>query len=209
MCLKTLRTKLLLIFTQDSSFYILLFEDTTSMKDKITKNLLKIFCFIHYTISDLSQFIYATIIKASRHLLATVKQDWMKNLKINLFQSLWMRFSVLMTKFLITEQNNLSVIKSLINKLQDKEITVLNAGPKFDILEKTSSEKWLKEEIDNFCHDFQSEINQNEFVKATISPVAGKIIRRFFYPSHYFKYSSFFNFYKKKKNDTALFHLYF
>lgn len=141
MCLKTLKTKLLLIFTQDSSFYILLFEDTTSMKDKITKNLLKIFCFIHYTISDLSQFIYATIIKASRHLLATVKQDWMKNLKINLFQSLLMRFSVLMTKFLITEQTNLSVIKSLINKLQDKEITVLNSGPKFDILEKTSSEK--------------------------------------------------------------------
>lgn len=107
-------------------------------------------------------------------------------------------------KFLIIEQINLSTIKSLINKLQGREITVLNTSPKFDTLEKTSSEKQMKEEIDNFCHEFQSEINQNVFVKATISPVAGFIIRRFLYPSHYFKDSSFFNLYdeNKKKEEN-------
>lgn len=84
------------------------------------------------------------------------------------------------------------------------EIAIINTGLEFDILEKTSSEKQLKEEIDNFCHEFQSEINQNGFVKATISLVAGYIFRRFFYPSHYLKDFSFFNLYdeNKKKEEN-------
>lgn len=52
----------------------------------------------------------------------------------------------------------------------------------------------MKKEIENFCFHFQSQINKSQFVKATILPISGYIIRRFFYPNYYFRDSSFFNF---------------
>ena len=115
---------------------------------------------------------------------------------------------------IIIQQINLSTIKSLISRLQEKKVVILNTGLEFDIFKDSQNEQNLREEINSFCSKFISEINKNDFVKATISPIAGYVIRRFFYPSHYFSDSSFFNFfdeYKRKEENmkTKLYKMIF
>ena len=58
----------------------------------------------------------------------------------------------------------------------------------------------IKEEIDNFCFNFISEIKVNNFVKDTIYPLAGYIIRSFFYPAYFFEDPSFFIFDENNNN---------
>lgn len=51
-----------------------------------------------------------------------------------------------------------------------------------------------KDEISTFCQNFNLIISTNKLVKYTIKVIAGYIIGRFYYPSNFFKYPSFFDF---------------
>lgn len=83
----------------------------------------------------------------------------------------------------ILEQIKSILFKDIINNLQKEKISILNAN-----------DDLIKEEISNFCSHFQKQIDNNSFVKSTINSIAGFLIRRFFYPTNYFKNSSFFSF---------------
>lgn len=53
---------------------------------------------------------------------------------------------------------------------------------------------YAMEEVYNFCNHFKNEINCNKFVKLTIDPLVSYLLRRYFYPTYYFKDQSFFDF---------------
>lgn len=91
-------------------------------------------------------------------------------------------------KCLIIEQINPFLINNIITTLQTQQIIILNTRM------TTNSNKESIEEIDNFCSSFDQEIRNNYFVKKTIRPLIGYLIRRYFYPTDYFSDSSFFNF---------------
>ena len=57
-----------------------------------------------------------------------------------------------------------------------------------------------KEESKSFCNNFIFEEKQKDFVRITLSTIGCFLIRRFFYPSSYFKDPSFFKFDKCPEN---------
>lgn len=90
------------------------------------------------------------------------------------------------------------LIQKIITNLKEKsEIIETN----FDLYQEDNFQKNnIKEEIDNFCFNFISEIKVNNFVKDTIYPLAGYIIRIFFYPTYFFEDPSFFIFDENNNN---------
>lgn len=54
------------------------------------------------------------------------------------------------------------------------------------------SDTSITEELTNFCKHFQLDIKNNEFIKYTIETIFVYLIRRFYYPSTFFKDPSFF-----------------
>ena len=70
---------------------------------------------------------------------------------------------------------------------------MINVGVKYNE-DEISLQEEIKEEINNFCFHFKKEIIKNDFVKHTIPSLSGYLIRRFFYPTEYFKDPSFFSF---------------
>lgn len=84
-------------------------------------------------------------------------------------------------------------IEIVIKKLRENNSSLINTN----INEiKTNEEIEACIEIDAFCSalDINKEIKNNEFVRNTIRPIIGYLIRRYFYPTHFFKDQSFFIF---------------
>lgn len=65
-------------------------------------------------------------------------------------------------------------------------------------------DKEVTEEISSFCKHFISEIKNNQFVRFTIKAIIAFMIRRFFYPSNYFKNQAFFYFNQKPKTNQKI-----
>lgn len=103
-------------------------------------------------------------------------------------------------KCLIIEHIEVLNVKNIINNLKILQISIINANRNPIIFQKDSKEEAL-EEIQKFCSSYYSEINNNQFVKKTIYPIAGYIIRRHFYPTNYFEDQSFFHFYSTEENN--------
>ena len=114
---------------------------------------------------------------------------------------------------LIIEQINFTFFKEIIQKLKAQEVALINLSNIHDDESvETLEESQAKEETDNFCSMFIKEVNQNDFVKLTINPILGYVIRRFFYPTKYFKDPSFFifdekNYSKDQKYKTEFINL--
>ncbi|KAK8897482.1 hypothetical protein M9Y10_015436 [Tritrichomonas musculus] len=64
---------------------------------------------------------------------------------------------------------------------------------------QTKTEKEAINEVSSFCNHFKNEINSNSFINYTIRPMISYLIRRYYYPSSYFKDRSFFNLKKISK----------
>lgn len=76
--------------------------------------------------------------------------------------------------------------------MKNNKISIINVNK--ESIDDSKEEELAKREITNFCDNFQNEIKQNFFVKNTISPIVCYLIRRYFYPTEYFKDASFFDF---------------
>lgn len=71
---------------------------------------------------------------------------------------------------------------------------------------KKSNNDEIIEEINNFTNKFRLIIKNNSFLKKTIDPIICYMIRRFYYPSNFFKDQSIFIFDKNDENCTNLIH---
>ena len=92
---------------------------------------------------------------------------------------------------IIIQQISITIFESVIKYLKDQRYSILNVTPDSKNGEEVFEEKQAKEEIKNFCSNFV--INQNKFLELTIYSIAGYFIRRYYYPSEYFKDPSFFS----------------
>ena len=97
-------------------------------------------------------------------------------------------------KCLIIERIEFKYFKKIINILNKIEISTINVNNDFSKCEEIKKENEVNEEINNFILKFRQKIVNNEFVKITIRPIIGYLIRRFFYPTNFFKDTSFFSF---------------
>lgn len=96
---------------------------------------------------------------------------------------------------IIIEQIDQNLIFEIISEIKKIEkIAILNTSINIDILPGNIEEIETKEEICSFLTNFQIEISNNLFIKNTIFSMVGFLIRKFFYPTNYFKDPSFFNF---------------
>ena len=97
---------------------------------------------------------------------------------------------------LIVENMLISIIEKLISLLKNNHISLINVSYNINFNDNNFEikEQEAKEEIKNFCLQFSQDINKNEIVKYLINPLIGYLIRRYFYPSDYFKDDSFFVF---------------
>lgn len=102
---------------------------------------------------------------------------------------------------LIIEEIDFSTITRIIKFLKENGYSAINTNENYDEDNKTIEEIQAEEEIQNFCFIFRKEINNNEFVRHTIAPIVGYLIRRFFYPTIYFQDPSFFDF--KETSQTS------
>ena len=94
-------------------------------------------------------------------------------------------------KCIVIDEIDFTTINGLFEELKRKDISLINYS--FD---SQNSKEMIdkKEEITNFCDNFQHEIKSNKFVNHTIPPVIGYLIRRYFYPTNYFTNQSFFEY---------------
>ena len=96
---------------------------------------------------------------------------------------------------IIIEKIEIPIIKKIISHLKGNGSLIINVSLIRIVEEKEiKQELESKEEINYFCQNFSSVIRNNEFVKKTIHPIAGYLIRRYFCPSEYFTDKSFFYF---------------
>ncbi|KAK8842215.1 hypothetical protein M9Y10_026446 [Tritrichomonas musculus] len=100
---------------------------------------------------------------------------------------------------IIIEKIDISTIDQIINEVKKNGSVVIkvnNGG-------NSTGDNQSKEEIDNFVSYFSKEIKNKEFIRKTIRAVACYIIRRFFYPTEYFKNPSFFYFNKSEETNNS------
>lgn len=95
-------------------------------------------------------------------------------------------------KCIIIEKIDFELIKDIIDKLEKQQTTAIN------VTEEVITYH-IREEIDNFMEYFRMKVINNSFYQVTIRPISGFLIRRFFYPTNYFKDPSFFT-YKQTNN---------
>lgn len=95
----------------------------------------------------------------------------------------------------IIKNIEMSSITRIINQLY---ITKLNES--FVILDSipgikaTKDITVIKEEINSFINPFKRNLPKNEYIQNTIYPMTAYLIRRFYYPSHFFDDPSFFSY---------------
>ena len=97
------------------------------------------------------------------------------------------------SSFLIIEKIKVNLINEVINRLKKEKISLLNIS-KENNKKETIDEKNISEEIQSFQRHFRFEIHKNQFLELTMSSIACYLIRRYYYPSSYFKDDSFFHF---------------
>ena len=98
-------------------------------------------------------------------------------------------------KCLIIESIDISYINNVMNKLKEKGCLIINA----DVSSSNKIDSNIKDEIVSIYNYYQqNEISQNNFVEYTIFSIACYIIRRNFYPTSFFKDTSFFIYDKSK-----------
>ena len=96
---------------------------------------------------------------------------------------------------LIINSIETSKAKELMKELKNNQISILNMNEDCQI-KKSREEEEANEEINNFCSFLavSKEIKSNFYVKLTIRPIAGYMIRRYYYPTEYFNDQTFFFF---------------
>ena len=93
---------------------------------------------------------------------------------------------------IIVNQVYLQIINDIIRKLNSNIIFLINISDNFISKEEYISN--AREEVKNFCSEFKKEIDANQFVKNTITPIACYLIRRYFIPTDFFEDPEFFIF---------------
>ena len=106
---------------------------------------------------------------------------------------------------IICVENNCIIINSIKSDLiyqilKDNQSSKINISMDTENTPKTSEDTVAFDEVMNFCDHFKMQIKNNEFLELTIHPIISYLIRRYFYPFHYFKDQSFF-FYEKNPNS--------
>lgn len=107
------------------------------------------------------------------------------NLHINLINAI---FCVEGTCLIISEIN-ITILLNLISDLKKEGISILYFRNEFQKIEDFVEDEKFHEEVKSFCSypKFRSDISKHKFVNDTIGPMIGYLIRRFFYPTSYFK----------------------
>ena len=111
-----------------------------------------------------------------------------KNVNDNLFNAVL----CVENKCLLLKDINHDIIQSIFSNLKKQSSVVLVLNPISNIIEE--NERQMNIEINNFCNNFTQEIKTNDFVRNTIKPMIGYLIKRYYYPTEYFKDPSFFIF---------------
>ena len=92
----------------------------------------------------------------------------------------------------------------IIDQIEESIITDILMKTKSAIIDLNQETNAI-EETENFSQHFDQIIKENEFIRYTITPIAGYLIRRYYYPSIFFKNSSFFTFNKNlQKTENPL-----
>ena len=101
-------------------------------------------------------------------------------------------------------------IESIIIQLKQAQKSLINVG-KFSILDpncltakEIEESNNAKDEVKSFCDCFIREIHKNKIIKNLLEPMIGYLIRRYYYPSGYFKDPSFFIFDKKNESKEQI-----
>ena len=108
---------------------------------------------------------------------------------------------------LIISEINITILLNLISYLKKEGISILYFRNEFQKIEGFVEDEKFHEEIKSFCSypKFRSDISKHRFVNDTIGPMIGYMIRRFFYPTSYFKDKTFFIFNNSKSiNEGSL-----
>ncbi|KAK8871415.1 hypothetical protein M9Y10_007141 [Tritrichomonas musculus] len=107
---------------------------------------------------------------------------------------------------LIINQIDTSKINAFIQKLKKNSISIINLNEDCQI-KKDDEEADEITEVNSFCSfpRISKEINKNPFVQITIRPIAGFMIRRYFYPTKYFNDPTFFFFDKADISRKEIF----
>lgn len=85
-------------------------------------------------------------------------------------------------------------LKSIFLFSKQNEFSTIYLGSNIFGIPKTLNDKNAETEVKSFYEKYKNQIEKNETIKETIRPIVGFLIRRFFYPSYYFKDPSFFLF---------------
>ena len=92
----------------------------------------------------------------------------------------------------ILKQFDINIFTEMINELNEQQVAMINTNIDFDVSPDYFSEE--KKEIHNFCSYILKDQPNNEFIRSTITSIAGYLIRRNYHPTYYFDDSSFFTF---------------
>ena len=103
---------------------------------------------------------------------------------------------------IIIEEVVIDTLNNLIQKLVKHQISLINLSDRSIIAMEPHND--AKEEVKKFCKQFIYEIMKNDFLNYTIKPIVGYLIRRYFYPSNYFRDKSFFNFEQVISNEQSI-----
>ena len=160
-------------------FYFIKRIDVFIEDQDIFINFLKNFKFITYYINNKTSLILQN--QPNPKIKTDIKQ---------IFQFSYAVFCV-EGKCLIIPQISIPKAIEIIEELKKHNISMIDASENYNY---KPSQDHIKEEIENFCSYFKSEILRNDFVRLTISSIACYMIRRFFYPTDYFIDKSFFSF---------------
>lgn len=93
----------------------------------------------------------------------------------------------------IIENIKRDLLTSLFNEIHSSLINI-----SFD--KKSIENEMAQIEVSSFCEYFRNEIKSNKFIDYTIKPIICYLIRRYYYPSSFFKDQSFFSFDKTYEN---------
>ncbi|KAK8883474.1 hypothetical protein M9Y10_042566 [Tritrichomonas musculus] len=164
---------------------------TTDFIEMYLTKYLKIYKFITYCLSDISDYIRFS----PKNYYHTKNKN--TNASINVID--WI--ICVEGQCIIIEKLHFSSILKIIENLQKEKVSMINVSDDDYIkyFKKNINELEAEEEVRNFCSKFGKLIKNNPFVKCTIPTIISYLIRRYFYPTEYFKDPSFFHFNKSKE----------
>ncbi|KAK8835370.1 hypothetical protein M9Y10_025135 [Tritrichomonas musculus] len=102
------------------------------------------------------------------------------------------------TNCIFCVEDEIFIIEQINTELINKQIN--NQQINLIYLSQKNTEQEIRYDVRFFCARYFQAIKKNYFVKYTIQSIVCYLIRRNYYPSHYFKNSSFFEF-ELTKND--------